>query len=101
MRLDHLLSREKAEVETRKPNQGRCDPEEAERSEEGSENKKMRTAQVIRCYPKRVSLCIVFRVRLTEEHVLIMWGFSSAGRAPALQAGGQRFDPANLHYVGR
>ena len=27
-----------------------------------------------------------------------MWGFSSAGRAPALQAGGQRFDPANLQY---
>ena len=26
-----------------------------------------------------------------------IWGFSSAGRAPALQAGGQRFDPANLH----
>ena len=26
-------------------------------------------------------------------------GFSSAGRAPALQAGGQRFDPANLHHV--
>ena len=23
--------------------------------------------------------------------------FSSAGRAPALQAGGQRFDPVNLH----
>ena len=28
-----------------------------------------------------------------------IWGFSSAGRAPALQAGGQRFDPANLHHV--
>ena len=28
------------------------------------------------------------------------WGFSSAGRAPALQAGGQRFDPANLHQDG-
>ena len=28
-----------------------------------------------------------------------MWGFSSAGRAPALQAGGQRFDPANLHQI--
>ena len=28
------------------------------------------------------------------------WGFSSAGRAPALQAGGQRFDPANLHQNG-
>ena len=26
------------------------------------------------------------------------WGVSSAGRAPALQAGGQRFDPANLHH---
>ena len=29
------------------------------------------------------------------------WGFSSAGRAPALQAGGQRFDPANLHQPAR
>ena len=28
---------------------------------------------------------------------LYTWGFSSAGRAPALQAGGQRFDPVNLH----
>ena len=26
-------------------------------------------------------------------------GISSAGRAPALQAGGQRFDPAILHHV--
>ena len=26
-------------------------------------------------------------------------GISSAGRAPALQAGGQRFDPAILHQV--
>ena len=25
-------------------------------------------------------------------------GFSSAGRASALQAEGQRFDPVNLHY---
>ena len=30
-----------------------------------------------------------------------IWGFSSAGRAPALQAGGQRFDPANLHHILR
>ena len=28
-----------------------------------------------------------------------MWGYSSAGRAPALHAGGQRFDPAWLHQV--
>ena len=27
-----------------------------------------------------------------------VWGYSSAGRAPALQAGGQRFDPAYLHH---
>ena len=27
------------------------------------------------------------------------WGYSSAGRAPALQAGGQRFDPVCLHQT--
>ena len=26
------------------------------------------------------------------------WGCSSAGRAPALQAGGQEFDPPHLHH---
>ena len=36
----------------------------------------------------------LFSVRLS----LIFWGYSSAGRAPALQAGGQRFDPAYLHH---
>ena len=29
-----------------------------------------------------------------------VWGYSSAGRAPALQAGGQRFDPVYLHQRG-
>ena len=28
-----------------------------------------------------------------------MWGCSSVGRAPALQAGGQRFDPVQLHQT--
>ncbi len=28
-----------------------------------------------------------------------IWGISSAGRAPALQAGGQRFDPVILHQI--
>ena len=28
---------------------------------------------------------------------ILLWGFSSAGRAPALHAGGQRFDPVKLH----
>ena len=31
------------------------------------------------------------------EDTVIIWGCSSAGRAPALQAGGQRFEPAHLH----
>ena len=26
-----------------------------------------------------------------------IWGYSSAGRAPALQAGGHRFEPDYLH----
>jgi hypothetical protein len=30
-----------------------------------------------------------------------IWGCSSAGRAPALQAGGHRFDPVHLHqFIG-
>ena len=29
--------------------------------------------------------------------LLDKWGISSAGRAPALQAGGRRFDPDILH----
>jgi hypothetical protein len=35
---------------------------------------------------------------LPIRYSLIDWGCSSAGRAPALQAGGQRFDPAQLHH---
>ena len=31
------------------------------------------------------------------DHFKNIWGLSSAGRAPALHAGGQRFDPARLH----
>ena len=38
-------------------------------------------------------------VRVGRRHAIcvFIWRFSSAGRAPALQAGGQRFDPVNLH----
>ena len=28
-----------------------------------------------------------------------LWGYSSAGRAPALQAGGHEFDPRYLHRM--
>ena len=33
-----------------------------------------------------------------DDKNLLLWGLSSAGRAPALHAGGQRFDPARLHH---
>ena len=31
---------------------------------------------------------------------LLAWGLSSAGRAPALQAGGHRFEPCRPHRGG-
>ena len=34
----------------------------------------------------------------TEPEFLYKWGCSSAGRAPALHAGGQEFDPPHLHH---
>ena len=47
-------------------------------------------------------ICALFNLEGTGKNVpkngeSPKWGVSSAGRAPALQAGGQRFDPANLH----
>ena len=50
------------------------------------------------------SRCVIqFRRYRKKTMHLNKWkrerGFSSAGRAPALQAGGQRFDPANLHQL--
>src|SRR5699024_5698367 len=36
--------------------------------------------------------------RESIHHLSYVWGLSSAGRAPALHAGGQRFDPASLHH---
>ena len=39
-----------------------------------------------------VNRCLIFEVRVPN-----IWGCSSAGRAPALQAGGHRFDPVHLH----
>jgi hypothetical protein len=38
------------------------------------------------------------RIFLVEKMNCI-WGISSAGRAPALHAGGQRFDPVILHHL--
>ena len=35
--------------------------------------------------------------QFSAENLAHLWGYSSAGRAPALQAGGRRFDPDYLH----
>ena len=41
-------------------------------------------------------------LKSTLDHVTILelhtWRLSSAGRAPALQAGGHRFEPCSLHH---
>ena len=51
--------------------------------------------------------CLILRVRVNlkkeEYETSKMYGptrgCSSAGRAPALQAGGHRFDPVHLHHL--
>ena len=45
------------------------------------------------------SRCLIFEVRLRTLKAKKR-GYSSAGRAPALQAGGHRFDPDYLHQHG-
>ena len=36
-----------------------------------------------------------------REKPLVVWGCSSVGRAPALQAGGQEFESLHLHQSGK
>ena len=40
---------------------------------------------------------IYHRFVLEQTPIGVLWGVSSAGRAPALHAGGQEFDPPTLH----
>ena len=42
--------------------------------------------------------CLIFEVRFGPLQREWLRGYSSAGRAPALQAGGHRFDPDYLHH---
>ena len=42
--------------------------------------------------------CLILRV-LEAEILKTLWGCSSAGRAPALHAGGQEFEPPHLHHA--
>ena len=40
----------------------------------------------------------IFRIFVVYYLSSQLWGVSSAGRAPALHAGGHRFDPDTLHH---
>jgi hypothetical protein len=44
-------------------------------------------------------MCSEAKRALMQKTLENNWGYSSAGRAPALQAGGHRFDPVYLHQV--
>ena len=46
---------------------------------------------------RECSCCLILKALKKRVFSPEIWGYSSAGRAPALQAGGQRFDPAYLH----
>ena len=42
--------------------------------------------------------CEVAATKQRAESATYFWGISSAGRAPALHAGGQGFEPLILHH---
>ena len=76
MRLDHLLSKET-----------------------GRQNRK---AVHEKCFlTLKVRGTVGLEALFNFEDAAKLWGCSSAGRAPALQAGGQEFDPPHLHQIGR
>src|SRR5690606_22670455 len=39
-----------------------------------------------------------FFFNIKNYFIIVLWRISSAGRAPALQAGGRRFEPVILHH---
>ena len=85
-----------------------CDASVAQSVEQGTEN-----PRVIGSIPIGGTLYAAV-AHLVERHLAkvevassslvgrsILWKFSSAGRASALQAEGQRFEPVNFHHVAR
>ena len=51
------------------------------------------------CFCGGCANCKSSEVPLQAAYLKCDWGISSAGRAPALQAGGRRFDPVILHQL--
>ena len=84
MRLDHLLSKEHERKFKSFGQQGRASRKKALFNFEDTQG-------------ERVSA----KKKLEKPRETRTWGCSSAGRAPALQAGGQEFDPPHLHQTGR
>ena len=46
---------------------------------------------------KQTRRSLVWQISFDGNRMKFLWGCSSAGRAPALHAGGQEFDPPHLH----
>ena len=81
MRLDHLLSRESDERSSR----SRCF---------GQVKVSFSYCSILRALQKETS------GKTKKRHPIAMaWGYSSVGRAPALHAGGRRFDSVYLHQT--
>ena len=93
MRLDHLLSKERKRLKVYK---------ESDRPRDGPERGGGAVSSELTMW-----LCRCSKGHLQEESKglertrpwRMSWGCSSAGRAPALQAGGQEFDPPHLHHT--
>ena len=80
--LDHLLSRESDERSSR----SRCF---------GQVKVSFSYCSILRALQKETS------GKTKKRHPIAMaWGYSSVGRAPALQAGGQGFESLYLHHLG-
>ena len=80
MRLDHLLSKEHERKFKASVSKGK----QVERKH----------CSILRILKEKECL----QKKLEKPRETRTWGCSSAGRAPALQAGGQEFDPPHLHH---
>ena len=74
-----------------------AEEKEPKGSKRGTKVPKAPVAQRIDC-----QLPSLYRLQGPLKRVgpMPVWGYSSVGRAPALQAGGHRFEPGYLHQYG-
>ena len=66
---------------------------------DGEKNRKI-LKKIIKIFLTAVLIFgILYKLSTGNRPYVSMWGFSSVGRAPALQAGGQEFESLNLHHL--